>query len=379
MDRLDIDKKRALELGVRFVDSHWKSVSENEVDLSVLSAGYSSRLYVVEDRSSTCTLNPIGKFLIRFYGGKLVSENDPIKADCCEVEETLVFYAMGLSGLGPKLYGAFDGGRVEEFIPSHMLRDVDYNERPETMLELARKLARFHALDLPISKKGFHMLDICEKYLKTRDLKQFRKLADHIGMTDISAFEEFDVSSEIQWLRTVESAVNGRIVTISGDINKNNILIRDEPDKFGERVMIIDYEICSRDFRGRDIGMVFAAKQIEMNDGYWFISSDYPDDAWRRSFVTEYLKQTKLLSYFEWDDKLDSVDHVLMEGDFFMFYCIQMVTGIFFNQGDDSFYYKMPADKAQSMLNLGLRLIEVYRQRKAIFLETYGKQLDLSV
>lgn len=36
MDRLDIDKKRAIELGVRYVHNHWKSVIESEVEVSVL-------------------------------------------------------------------------------------------------------------------------------------------------------------------------------------------------------------------------------------------------------------------------------------------------------------------------------------------------------
>lgn len=36
MDRLDIDKKRAIELGVRYVNIHWKSVAETEVEVSVL-------------------------------------------------------------------------------------------------------------------------------------------------------------------------------------------------------------------------------------------------------------------------------------------------------------------------------------------------------
>lgn len=60
-----------------------------------------------------------------------------------EVKETLVFYALGVANLAPKLYGSFDGGRVEEFVPSHMLRSVDYDQKPETMLELARKFAHF--------------------------------------------------------------------------------------------------------------------------------------------------------------------------------------------------------------------------------------------
>ncbi|KAG4073900.1 hypothetical protein HA402_014105 [Bradysia odoriphaga] len=319
MDRLDIDKKRAIELGIRYVDIQWKSVVETEVEVSVLS-------------------------------GKMLTEDDPLKPESGQVKETVVFYAIGLAGLGPKLYGAFDGGRVEQFVPSHMLREADYEQRPETMLELARKLARFHALDMPISQERHHILDVCELYLEKRDFAQFRRLAHHAGLMDVSTFEDFDVKTEIQWLRKVEQLVNGRIVTISGDLNKNNILIRDEPDKFGERVMMIDYELAARDYRGRDIGQIFTTKILELDDGVFSVFSKYPDETWRREFVTEYLKKTKSLNYFEWDEKLDSVDHVAMEGDFFMFHAIHMITGLFASQKDDSPFYKMPVDMARSLL-----------------------------
>ncbi|XP_037051721.1 choline/ethanolamine kinase-like isoform X2 [Bradysia coprophila] len=377
MDPQDIDKKRAIELGVRYVDIHWKSVVETEVEVSILSGGFSSRLYLVED-TSTSTSNPIRKFLVRLYGGKMLTEDDPLKPEGSQVKETVVFYAIGLAGLGPKLYGSFDGGRVEQFIPSHMLREADYEQRPETMLELARKLARFHALDMPISQERHQILDACEFYLEKRDFEQFRRLAHHTGLMDVSTFEDFDVRSEIQWLKKLEKLVSGRIVTISGDLNKNNILVRDEPDKFGERVMMIDYELAARDYRGRDIGQVFTTKLLEMNDGVFSVVSKYPDETWRRTFVTEYLKQTKSLNYFEWDEKLDSVDHVLMEGDFFMFHAIHMITGFFVNQKDDSPFYKMPPEMARTMLEFGSFMIDLYHERKTIFIESYGKLLNLS-
>lgn len=311
---------------------------------------------------STSESNSIKKFLVRLYGGKLLAENDSIKPDGGEIKETLVFYAVGLAGLGPKLYGSFDGGRVEEFVHSHMLREADYEQRPETVLELARKLARFHSLDLPISKERHHILDACESLFRQRDLDQFRKLANHVGIEDISSCEEFDVQSEIQWLKSLENVVNGRIVTICGDINKNNVLVRDEADKFGERVMMIDYELCARDFRGRDIGQIFVMKLFEMEDGYFFISCNYPDEAWRRLFITEYLRETKALNYFEWDEKLDSVDHVLMEAEFFMFHSIQMVTAFLLNQKDDSAFYNMSPDKTRSML-VSLKKYILYSSR----------------
>lgn len=36
MDSLDIDKKRAIDLGIRYVDIHWKSVDETEIEVTVL-------------------------------------------------------------------------------------------------------------------------------------------------------------------------------------------------------------------------------------------------------------------------------------------------------------------------------------------------------
>lgn len=113
-------------------------------------------------------------------------------------------------------------------------------------------------------------------------------------MAYIGGFEEFDVKSEIEWLRKLESSVGGRIATTSGDINKNNILIRDKPDKLCERVMIINYEGVSMDFRGRANIM----KLIEINDGYLCKSCEYRDDAWRRK-IAEYFKETKSSNYFE--------------------------------------------------------------------------------
>jgi len=376
MDRLDISKNRAIQLASRYVDSHWISLDENEVELSILSGGFSSRMYLVEDISISKP-NPIKKFLIRLYGGKLLIENDPIKPEGGEIKETLVFYAVGLAVLGPKLYGEFDGGRIEEFVPSHMLREKDFDERPDTVLEFARKLARYHSLNLPIIKERHRILDACEIYYQQRNMDQFRELCSHVGIDDIAILEEFDVKSEIEWLKRVENVVNGRIVTTSGDVNNNNILVRDVPDKFGERVMMIDYELTALDYRGRDLGQHFITKGIQMVDGMFSISCDYPDESWRRLLITEYLKETKKLNYFEWDEKLDSVDHVLMEADFFMFHSIQMLYGFFLNHKSDSRFYEMPVDSVRSMMEISKNLIECYHERKAIFIEAYGQNLDL--
>lgn len=87
------------------------------------SGGFSGRLYIVEHISKASNDNPNKKFLIRYYGGKLVEKDDICKAGKCEASEGIVFFANGIKGLGPKLFGVFDGGRVEEFVPSHRITE----------------------------------------------------------------------------------------------------------------------------------------------------------------------------------------------------------------------------------------------------------------
>lgn len=275
-------------------------------------------------------------------------ESDDVLVTSCggEVKETLAFYAIGIAGLGPKMYGAFNGGRVEQFLPSHTLREADYIERPEIILELARNVARFHGLELPISQIKYDMLKIAEQYHNECDKDAFKAFGKHFGFSTKNV-EEFDITSEIEWAKSVEKVVNSRVVTCKGDLVKHNILVLDEPNKFGERIMIIDYERTAREYRGRDIGELFAMKQYEMINGIFSLVSDYPLEEWRRTFIQEYLKETKALGYFEWDDMLDCVDHVLMEAEFFGLYILLLYAGSIVRLKSDLAWRQQPIETAK--------------------------------
>lgn len=54
--------------------------------------------------------------------------------------------------MGPKLFGIFDEGRIEEFIESRPLATEELGIR-EISTEIARKLARVHQLKIPILKQ----------------------------------------------------------------------------------------------------------------------------------------------------------------------------------------------------------------------------------
>lgn len=271
----------------------------------------------------------------------MIEKDDVVKAGKCETGEGIVFFANGLHGLGPKLLGVFDGGRVEEFVPSHRLTEADL-ENETNSRELFRKLARFHALKLPISKQKRDLLYIsatCQDEFKKENLL---KLVERVGANanDYSFLDDGYVA-EHAFLRGFESKVGGRIVLCHGDLNKNNILIRDTPDQFGERVMLIDYEMADTDYRGCDLAQVLLARMIEAKNGCFEKVCDWPDDEYRRMVVTEYLTETKKLNYFEFDaNGVDSVDHVMMEVDFFAMYGLQLVNGYFKKMPNTEFFHQ---------------------------------------
>lgn len=300
-------------------------------------------------------------------------DSDDILVTSCggEIKETLVFYAVDLAGLGPKMYGAFNGGRIEEFLPSHTLREADYIERPENTFELARKIARFHALQLPISRLKYDVLKVAETYYNECNKEALKVFGEYYAINTKTA-EEFDIAAEIKWAKSIEKKIGSRIVTCKGDLVKHNILVLEEPDIFGERIVIIDYERAAREYRGRDIGEVFAMRQYEMIDGIFTLVCDYPKEEWRRTFIEKYLNETKTLGYFEWDDVLDSVDHVLMEAEFFGLYILLLYASSIVRLKTDAAMRQQPKDTAKLWIVSMNNVQRLYSKTKLLFfLETF--------
>lgn len=373
---IDIDKGRALELAISFVDDHWKTLTEDDVTVSILSGGNSGRLYIVEDVSKRLNQNPQKKFLVRLYGGKMVDKDDIVKAGKCETGEGIVFFANGLHGLGPKLLGVFDGGRVEEFIASHRLTEADLADETVSR-ELFRKLARFHALRLPVSKIKRDLLQMSATYQDEFKKENLLKLVKRVGANaDDYLFLDEDYREEHSFLRSFEAKVGGRIVLCHGDLNKNNILIRDTPDRFNERVMLIDYELAATDYRGCDLAAVLLARMVEAKDGCFEKVCDWPDAEYRRMVVTEYLNETRKLNYFEFDESgVDSVDHVMMEVDFFAMYGLQLVNGFFKRMPNTEYFHQQSDAVVKSWVDIVLVMSNMYAEHKKYFIDKYSNNL----
>jgi len=292
------------------------------------SGGMCSRLYIVEDISSNnndsdnCDNDDelVKKFLIRLYGGKVIGGDESKYLTLDRSTQILIYYLCGEIGCGPKIYGSFNGGRLEEFIPCRLMVTDDLNN--STLRQnFASKLARIHNLKLPITSKILDTLEMAKESLKLFDTadghEYHQKLAAQMGPLDISYIFEFDWRSAIEWMIDVGKKFETRHVLCTNDMNIANALIRDKPDKFGEYVTLVDYELASMNPRGIDLGNHFLFHTIDVNSPTFLSGIDYPSEDLRQKIIGEYLEQSKIFhNGSDWDENgIDSIEHVLLEAE----------------------------------------------------------------
>lgn len=95
------------------------------------------------------------------------------------VAESVIFTLLSERHLGPKLYGVFSGGRLEEYIPVHLCfaiiplgsvyilllmlqsRPLSWKELalPEMSSKIAQRLVQVHQLEVPIWKEPDYLCD----------------------------------------------------------------------------------------------------------------------------------------------------------------------------------------------------------------------------
>ena len=256
--------------------------------------------------------------LIRMYFGNLVSANDPYRTLSIP-GDVLLFHKLGELGFGPKLLGVFDGGRLEEYIPSHTVTDAELLD-PTIQEHIARKLARYHSLKLPLGIDAVDQVGVID--LKTKKIANFEEeYLNHPNILKSTAnpmvVVSFDFASEVEWLRKVRSKLNAPLVFSLNDLNRMNVLVRDQPDLSGHRVTLIDYEFSATNYRGNDLGCHLSfgwACSLSPDVPNFATSIGVPPEEVRRNYIEHYLNETSKFKVL--DPELDNVEQLLFEVDF---------------------------------------------------------------
>ena len=289
--------------------------------LDANSGGYCNSITLVSRKGPSSTLKDEEppSLLIRRKGGNMVDVDE--LALNTDASQTLIQYELSRRGLGPKLYGVFTGGTIEEYIDSHTLTSEESAD-PDISKDIALSLAAIHAIQgLPLKVTANEgMFEMMRKWAETipnsRDYVKSNEKIKKYNL-DLDFWHSFDYPGEIDWLENLLRTLPMRRSFIIYDMNYLNCLVRNDPKADQMRVVLIDYDLAHFDFRGLDLGIHFYARRLDVHakEDKIIPGTEFPSDEEKRRFLRIYQQEIKRLNVFDDFDEtgIDSIDNLLLE------------------------------------------------------------------
>ncbi|XP_044285529.1 choline/ethanolamine kinase isoform X2 [Varanus komodoensis] len=250
------------------------------------SGGLSNLLYrcTLPDHVAVAENEP-RQVLLRIYGVILQGVDSLVL-------ESVMFAILAERALGPRLYGIFPQGRLEEYIPSRRLLTEDLPE-PSISREIASKMARFHGMVMPFNKEPKWLFGTMERYLKQISELTFPQEAQ---LQKLRKLKAYNLEAEMRSLRALLEATPSPVVFCHNDVQEGNILLlAGRGAAPTDRLMLIDFEYSSYNYRGFDIANHFCEWVYDYSHGQWpFYRSrpeNYPSHGQQLHFIRSYLEE----------------------------------------------------------------------------------------
>uniref|UniRef100_A0A8C2X8Z8 Ethanolamine kinase n=1 Tax=Cyclopterus lumpus TaxID=8103 RepID=A0A8C2X8Z8_CYCLU len=261
-----------------FLHGAWKSLAKDE-------GGLSNKLFLC---SLPDSLDSVGdeprSVLLRLYGAILQGAE-------ALVLESVMFAILAERELGPKLYGIFPQGRLEQYVPSRKLDTWELRD-PSISAEVAEKMAQFHAMRMPFNKEPKWLFGTMDKYLN-----QVMRL-NFIRESHLRRFNRllgYNLPKEMDMLKSLLESTHSPVVFCHNDCQEGNILLlkgHQSLDK--QQLMLIDFEYSSYNYRGFDIGNHFCEWMYDYScEEFPFFKVNaqaYPSKAQQLHFIESYLR-----------------------------------------------------------------------------------------
>ena len=144
----------ALRLVSPFFPTEWATTDVSAAHIKKITGGLINTLHLLW-RDTPSIIEPKA-ILVRHFGQSGALEEPPSTSTTLSAaQQAIVHWEMSRRGWGPRIYGVFAGGRLEEwYVDAHTLTPA------EAMVEdvrggVARGYARLHSLRLPLRRDGF--------------------------------------------------------------------------------------------------------------------------------------------------------------------------------------------------------------------------------
>jgi len=307
-------RKKAWSLCKTYLNGEWAVVGPEDISIKQISGGLSNWIYL-------CSL-PQGlnknvreenadeprSVLLRLFGQKIPSEAAACEAAFNElvnaqITDNVIFTLLSERRLGPRLFGIFAGGRLEEFIESKSLVDFSVCQTAHCV-PIAKIIANIHLLKVPIKKDGLHfIIDTMSNWAKALAKVE----PSSLGEEERGFAQEvlsLDFHAEIQWLSRVLPLINSPVVFCHNDLNGGNLLQRtqlwnktDNDCGGAGGLVAIDFEFCAYNYRAYDIANHWNEWIYDYGNKeypYYFVdSSKAPSMEQKTIFLRGYLQEVR--------------------------------------------------------------------------------------
>uniref|UniRef100_A0AC34Q9K8 Choline kinase n=1 Tax=Panagrolaimus sp. JU765 TaxID=591449 RepID=A0AC34Q9K8_9BILA len=305
-------KEKTHILCARFLGGAWKTVSLENMKITRIKGGMSNMLFLCRLTENHPPIdNEPDKVLLRVYFNP--------ETESHLVAESVIFTLLSERHLGPKLYGIFSGGRLEEYIPSRPLHCAEIAV-PTISNKIARRLAHVHQLEVPIWKEPDYLCDALERWLH-----QLATIPSAHSTFDLpESYHEFspktltikDLEEEIEFLRQRINYSTSKVSFCHNDLQEGNILlpkassgnirlpVSDESttsnslsafNPHDPRLVLIDFEYASYNYRGFDFANHFVEYSINYDIDeppyYEIHPEDFPSTVHMFKFMMSYLSE----------------------------------------------------------------------------------------
>ncbi|NXW85827.1 CHKA kinase, partial [Alopecoenas beccarii] len=310
-----------------FLPGAWRELREEQLRINPIRGGLSNMLFQcsLPDTVETVADEP-RKVLLRLYGAILQMrscnkeesvqsqrENDWQGAEAM-VLESVMFAILAERALGPKLYGIFPQGRLEEFIPSRKLSTEELS-LPDISAEIAEKMARFHGMKMPFNKEPKWLFGTMEKYLNQVLRIRFTRES---RTSKLNKLLSYNLPQEMKNLRAMLEATSSPVVFCHNDCQEGNVLLLEGRENLeNQKLMLIDFEYSSYNYRGFDIGNHFCEWMYDYTyEKYPFFKASvlkYPSKKQQLHFISSYLS-----AFHDGFENLSNEEKSKLEDDVFI-------------------------------------------------------------
>nr|XP_061813091.1 choline kinase alpha-like [Nerophis lumbriciformis] len=309
-----------------FLNGSWKTLAEDDFDITIIRGGLSNKLFLCSLPDSVDTVGDEPRsILLRLYGAILQMSCNKGESQQSDKEnhfqgaeamvlESVMFAILAERELGPKLYGIFPQGRLEQYVSSRKLETCELSDT-SISAEVAEKMAKFHGMRMPFNKEPKWLFGTMDKYLSQVMRLNFTR-ESHLWR--FNRLLNYNLLQEMDWLKSLLESTHSPVVFCHNDCQEGNILLlkdRHQSDK--QKLMLIDFEYSSYNYRGFDIGNHFCEWMYDYNcDEFPFFKVNakaYPSKAQQLHFIENYLRASD-----QGFDKLSQEDQTKMKEELYI-------------------------------------------------------------